>query len=136
MSLPREYRSAPYLPFSPPPQDTSLVGGSPVVRPRPSFGELQDSPAGAGFDSFDLGDERPAMTMAEGEAGPSRARTRHGVEIEEEEDVLEEDDFQLAKSYFDIHELDRVVHTLRAARGSRSRFLRNYAAYLSADRKA
>lgn len=142
MSLPKEYRSAPYLPFSPPPQSTALVGGSPRVRARPSFGDLQASPAG--FDSFDLGDERPGGMgggvgggMGESsEAGPSRARTRHGIEIEEEDDVLEEDEFQLAKSYFDIHELDRVVHTLRAARGSRSRFLRNYAAYLSADRKA
>ena len=35
-------------------------------------------------------------------AGPSRARTLHGVELEEEEDVLEEDEFQLARSYFDI----------------------------------
>ena len=50
--------------------------------------------------------------------------------MEEEEDVLEEDQFQLARSYFDMKEFDRVAHTLREARGDRARFLRTYAAYL------
>lgn len=44
--------------------------------------------------------------------------------------MIEEDLFQLAKSYFDVHELDRVVYTLRDAKGARSRFLRQYAAFL------
>jgi len=38
--------------------------------------------------------------------------------------------FQLAKSYFDIKELDRVVFVLKNAKGARSRFLRSYAAFL------
>lgn len=64
------------------------------------------------------------------EAGPSRSRTRHGVEYEEELDQLEEDEFQLARTYFDLREFDRVVWMLRDARGSRARFLRVYSAYL------
>ena len=50
--------------------------------------------------------------------------------MEEEDDILEEDEFQLARSYFDMKEFDRVVYTLREARGSRARFLRSYSAYL------
>ncbi len=53
-----------------------------------------------------------------------------------DDDELEEDTFQLAKSYYDIKEHDRVVATLAGAKSARSRFLRTYAAYLSADRKA
>ena len=58
--------------------------------------------------------------------------TSHGVEMEEEEDLLEEDEFQLARSYFDMKEFDRVAHTLKNAhaRGSRARFLRAYSLYL------
>lgn len=68
--------------------------------------------------------------MLEGEAGPSRARTKFGIEIEEEEDVLDEDTFQLAKTYFDIHEHDRVVAVLEGCRGPRARFLKIYSAFL------
>lgn len=65
------------------------------------------------------------------EAGPSRrSRTRHGVDIEEEEDQVEEDEFQLARTYFDLREFDRVVWVLKEAKGSRARFLRVYSAYL------
>jgi anaphase-promoting complex subunit 8 len=64
------------------------------------------------------------------EAGPSRSRTRHGVEYEEEVDQLEEDEYQLARTYFDLREFDRVTWVLRDAKGSRSRFLRVYSAYL------
>lgn len=44
--------------------------------------------------------------------------------------MLEGDEFQLARSYFDMKEFDRVVHTLREAGGNRARFLRTYSAYL------
>lgn len=114
-ALPRKYRSAPYLPFSPPPQQEGLPG---LVPPRRA-----GRPSVATELSFDVDLDAPV-------AGPSRARTNHGIEVEEEEDVLEEDEFQLAKSYFDLHEHDRVVHTLREARGPRARFLKYYAAYL------
>lgn len=58
--------------------------------------------------------------------------TSHGIEMEEEEDLLEEDEFQLARSYFDMKEFDRVAYTLRSAKakGSRARFLRIYSLYL------
>ena len=52
------------------------------------------------------------------------------MEIEGEDDVLEEDEFQIAKSYYDMKEFDRVVWTLRDAQGKRARFLRTYSAYL------
>ncbi|KAK4688460.1 anaphase-promoting complex subunit 8, partial [Tremellales sp. Uapishka_1] len=121
-SLPREYRSTPHLPFSPPPQPQAHPPSSPAhPHPRPSIGDFLPSPG-------------PEVYNAE--PGPSRSRTLHGVELEEEEDVLDEDEFQLARGYFDLKELDRVVWTLRDARGKRARFLRIYSAYLSADRKA
>ena len=63
-------------------------------------------------------------------AGPSRARTRHGLQLEEELDVLEEDEYQMAKGYFDLKEFDRVTWVLRDARGNRAKFLRTYAAFL------
>jgi anaphase-promoting complex subunit 8 len=50
--------------------------------------------------------------------------------VEEEEDMIDEDEFQLAKGYFDVKEFDRVVHVLRDAPGKRARFLRIYSAYL------
>ncbi|KAL1410905.1 Anaphase-promoting complex subunit 8 [Vanrija albida] len=124
-SLPKEYRTSPYLPFSPPTQQFGL-SSPPRAGPRPSLGEFLPSPGPGMFSGSGLN----------AEPGPSRSTTRHGIELEEEDDVLEEDEFQLAKSYFDIRELDRVVHTLRNAKGSRARFLKCYAAYLSADRKA
>lgn len=52
------------------------------------------------------------------------------MELEEEDDILEEDEYQLAKSYFDMKEFDRVVWLLKGSRGRRSRFLRIYSAYL------
>ncbi|BEJ18077.1 hypothetical protein CspHIS471_0703540 [Cutaneotrichosporon sp. HIS471] len=58
------------------------------------------------------------------------------LHIETEEDVLDEDRFELAKTYYDIKEHDRVVATLEGAQSPRARFLRTYSAYLSADRKA
>ncbi|WVW82077.1 hypothetical protein I302_104082 [Kwoniella bestiolae CBS 10118] len=120
-ALPKEYRQAPHLPFSPPPQPHTLPPNSPPNRPRPSIGDFLPSP---GLGSFNA------------EAGPSRGRTIHGIEIEEEDDILEEDEFQLARGYFDLKEYDRVVYVLRDARGSRSKFLKYYSMYLSADRKA
>ena len=47
-----------------------------------------------------------------------------------EDDILDEDQFQLARNYFDMKEFDRVVFTLRQARGKRAVFLRTYSAYL------
>ncbi|KAK8865749.1 hypothetical protein IAR55_000896 [Kwoniella newhampshirensis] len=121
-ALPREYRSAPHLPFSPPPQAlSSLPPQSPPTRPRPSIGDFLPSPGPGSFNA---------------EAGPSRGRTIHGIELEEEADVLEEDEFQLARGYFDLKEYDRVAWVLKDAKGSRSRFLKYYSMYLSADRKA
>lgn len=54
----------------------------------------------------------------------------HGIEIEEEENVIEEDEFQLARGYFDLKEYDRVAWVLRDAQGSRAKFLRYYSMYL------
>ena len=87
---------------------------SPHLGPRQSIGDFLPSPG-------------PIDSSL---AGPSRSKTIHGIELEEEEDVLEEDTFQLARSYFDMKEFDRVVYKLRHAMGSRARFLRIYAAYL------
>lgn len=87
---------------------------SPPRGPRPSIGDFLPTPG----------------PLDSSIAGPSRARTSHGVEIEEELDILEEDEFQLAKSYFDMKEFDRVVWILKDARGKRSRFVRIYSAYL------
>ncbi|WVF70723.1 hypothetical protein IAT40_005516 [Kwoniella sp. CBS 6097] len=121
-SLPKEYRQTPHLPFSPPPQPHTLPPQSPPTnRPRTSIGEFLPSP---GLGSFNA------------EAGPSRGRTMHGIELEEEDDILDEDEFQLARGYFDLKEYDRVAWVLREAKGSRARFLRYYSMYLSADRKA
>ncbi|WVQ85576.1 hypothetical protein IAT38_007742 [Cryptococcus sp. DSM 104549] len=122
MAIPKEYRSAPHLPFSPPPQPLSLPPRSPTQgHPRPSIGDFLPSPGPGAFNAH---------------AGPSKGRTMHGIELEEEEDILEEDEFQLARGYFDLKEYDRVVWVLRDAKGSRARFLRYYSMYLSADRKA
>ena len=117
-ALPRQSRAAPYLPFSPPPQESLPHPASPPFNaPRPSMGDFLPPPGPVDF----------AL------AGPSKARTSHGIELEEEEDILEEDEFQLARTYFDMKEFDRVVFTLRDARGSRARFLRVYAAYLVSE---
>ena len=111
-SLPKEHRQAPHFPFSPPPQQLQL--SSPHLGPRPS-----------------LGDFLPPPGPLEPLAGPSRSySTSHGVEVEEEEDVLEEDRYQLAKGYFDMKEFDRVVWVLQGATGRRAKFLRVYSAYL------
>ncbi|WWC66603.1 uncharacterized protein I206_100506 [Kwoniella pini CBS 10737] len=120
-ALPKEYRQAPHLPFSPPPQPHNLPSTSPPIHPRPSIGDFLPSPGPGSFNA---------------EAGPSRGRTMHGIEIEEEDDILEEDEFQLARGYFDLKEYDRVVWLLKDSRGSRSKFLKYYSMYLSADRKA
>ncbi|WVR05711.1 hypothetical protein IAU60_002735 [Kwoniella sp. DSM 27419] len=120
-ALPKEYRQAPHLPFSPPPQPHIFPPQSPMNQPRPSLGDFLPSPGPGSFNA---------------EAGPSRGRSMHGIELEEEEDILEEDEFQLARGYFDLKEYDRVVWALRDAKGSRARFLRYYSTYLSADRKA
>jgi anaphase-promoting complex subunit 8 len=74
--------------------------------------------------------ELPHHTGAQKEAGPSRIRTRHGVVVEEEEDVLEEDTFQLARSYFEMKEFDRVVFTLQHSKGKKAKFLKVYSGYL------
>lgn len=120
--LPRHHRSTPHLPFSPPPQET-FPAASPPGRgnaPRPSIGDFLPSP-GPGIFGAD----------ADGSiAGPSRIRGGYGVEEEMEDDILDEDEFQLARSYFDIKEFDRVVFTLKHARSKRAVFLRTYAAYL------
>jgi anaphase-promoting complex subunit 8 len=63
-------------------------------------------------------------------AGPSRLRGAYGFQAEVEDDILDEDEFQLARSYFDTKEFDRVVYTLKHARGKRAVFLRTYSAYL------
>lgn len=52
------------------------------------------------------------------------------MDLEEEEDLLDEDEFQLGKSYFDMKEFDRVVWVLKESRGKRAKFLRIYSAYL------
>lgn len=44
----------------------------------------------------------------------------HGIEIEEEENIIEEDEFQLARGYFDLKEYDRVAWVLKDAQGSRA----------------
>ncbi|WVO13137.1 hypothetical protein L204_100749 [Cryptococcus depauperatus] len=107
MSLPREYRSS-NLAFSPPPQVAPLPPRSPMTHhPRPSLGDFLPSPGPGAF--------------ARGNGGPSRGRTRHGLDIEEEEDVLEEDEFQLARGYFDLKEYDRSAD--RKAQESLPHFL-------------
>ncbi|WVN85597.1 uncharacterized protein L203_100746 [Cryptococcus depauperatus CBS 7841] len=107
MSLPREYRSS-NLAFSPPPQVAPLPPRSPMTHhPRPSIGDFLPSPGPGAF--------------ARGNGGPSRGRTRHGLDIEEEEDVLEEDEFQLARGYFDLKEYDRSAD--RKAQESLPHFL-------------
>ena len=88
------------------------------MGPRPSLGEFIPSPGPGAFD--------PDSSMI---AGPSRLRG-YGFEVETEDDILDEDEFQLAKSYFDTKEFDRVVYTLKHARGKRAVFLRTYSAYL------
>lgn len=103
-ALPKEARTRPYLPFSPPAQQAGL----PPIRGRPSI-----------------------MTEMSFESDVSLPHIEG-----EEDDVLDDDTFQLAKSYYDIKEHDRVVATLAGARSPRARFLRIYSAYLSADRKA
>jgi anaphase-promoting complex subunit 8 len=113
-SIPKKDRSIPHLPFSPPPQMQDQLPPSPHLGPRPSLGDFLPPPG-------------PVDSAL---AGPSKARTAHGVEVEEEVDILEEDEFQLAKSYYDMKEFDRVVWLLQGAKGSRSRFLRIYSAYL------
>lgn len=111
----------PYLPFSPPLQQAGLppvIPGSLRCYPRPSLAtELS-------FDASEL-----SMDAGAGGSGEV-ARTRYGVEIEEEDDVLEEDTFQLAKTYYDIREHDRVVAVLQGCRGPRARFLKIYSAFL------
>lgn len=47
-----------------------------------------------------------------------------------EQDVEEQDTFELARSYFEAKELDRCAWTLRTSRTSRAGFLRLYATYL------
>lgn len=121
-SIPREDRSMPHLPFSPPPQQAFHLPTSPAeggVGPRPSIGEFMPSPGPGAFDAD--------SSMI---AGPSRLRGSYGYETDIEEDVLEEDEFQLARSYFDTKEFERVVYTLKHARGKRAVFLRTYSAYL------
>lgn len=54
----------------------------------------------------------------------------HGIEIEEEDDVIEEDEFQLARGYFDLKEYDRVAWVLKDGQGNRAKFLRYYSMYL------
>jgi anaphase-promoting complex subunit 8 len=88
------------------------------MGPRPSLGEFIPSPGPGAFD--------PDGSMI---AGPSRLRG-YGFEVEAEDDILDEDEFQLARSYFDTKEFDRVVYTLKHARGKRAVFLRTYSAYL------
>jgi anaphase-promoting complex subunit 8 len=88
------------------------------MGPRPSLGEFIPSPGPGAFD--------PDSSMI---AGPSRLRG-YGFEVEAEDDILDEDEFQLARSYFDTKEFDRVVYTLKHARGKRAVFLRTYSAYL------
>lgn len=118
-SLPRQHRTTPHLPFSPPPQETFPPASPPLNAPRPSIGEFLPSPGPGVFD--------PDNSIA----GPSRLKgASYGVEMEMEDDILDEDEFQLARSYFDVKEFDRVVHTLKLARGKRAVFLRTYAAYL------
>ena len=122
-ALPRESRVAPDLPFSPPPQPQNAQllphpESSPVAAaPRQSM-EFLPSPGPGAFHD-------PMM-----QAGPSRRKVPY-----EEEDPIEEDEYQLAKSYFDVKEFDRVVFTLRRAQGKRSVFLRVYSAYLVGRRQ-
>src|SRR5690242_8814818 len=104
-SLPKEYRVSPNLTFSPPVQTIQPPPLSSPVGPRPSIGDFLPSPGPGAF--------RPDGSIGSNAvAGPSRARTNHGVPVEEEDDILDEDAYQLARSYFDIKEFDRVVHVL------------------------
>lgn len=114
MSLPKEYRSTSNLVFSPPPQISSLPPRSPPGNARPSIGDFLPSPGPGAF----------------AQAGPSHGRTIHGIEIEEEDDVIEEDEFQLARGYFDLKEYDRVAWVLKDGQGNRAKFLRYYSMYL------
>jgi anaphase-promoting complex subunit 8 len=70
------------------------------------------------------------MNLSMSVAGPSRLSGGYGIEREVEDDILEEDECQLARCYFDTKEFDRVVHTLKHAQGSRAVFLRIYSSYL------
>ena len=117
MSIPKEYRTTLHIPFSPPPQVQAFPPSSPAGPsngPRPSIGDFLPAPG-------------PVDSVL---AGSSRSVTAHGVELEEEEDVLDEDIFQLAKSYYDMKEFDRVVFVLKGVNGKRAKFLRIYSAYL------
>jgi anaphase-promoting complex subunit 8 len=120
-ALPKEIRQAPNIPFSPPPPPAASTFSP--SRARPSIGDFLPSPDRESFGFPDTTPDQP-------EAGPSRSRTRHGIEYEEETDPVEEDEFQLARTYFDLREFDRVAWVLKDAMGSRSRFLRVYSAYL------
>jgi hypothetical protein len=44
--------------------------------------------------------------------------------------MIEQDEFELARSYFELKELDRCAWVLRDATSPRARFLRVYATYL------
>lgn len=46
------------------------------------------------------------------------------------DDVNEADTYDLARSYFDVRELDRCEWTLRMCTGAKATFLRAYARYL------
>lgn len=81
-------------------------------RPRRSNGN------GGGLDS-----------VPEAEAGPSRSGGRGEYE-DEERDPLVQDRFDLARSYFDMKEFDRVAWVLRDMMGPKARFLRLYSQYL------
>ncbi|PWN48887.1 TPR-like protein [Violaceomyces palustris] len=58
-------------------------------------------------------------------------------EDEDEEDQMEEDAFNLAKSLFDQHQLERCAWTLEhaACKSDKSRFLRLYAKFLLSERR-
>jgi hypothetical protein len=81
-----------------------------ITRPRISLGDHVLS----GNDSLDF--VAPASTWKD----PSDA----------EDELLEADTFDLAKTYFDSKELERAVKTLNGCRSKRSKFLRLYSTYL------
>lgn len=54
----------------------------------------------------------------------------------DENDILDQEKFVLAKSYFNCKEFDRAAHTLKNCKSANSLFLRSYSILISVDKKA
>lgn len=104
---------------------------SPSQKQRPSIGEFLPSPGPGAFSlSGDTSIDIPTGVNIN-LAGPS-----HHPDALTEDQILEDDRFQLARGYFDLKEFDRVAFVLKTSTLPKARFLRLYSQYLSADRKA